>query len=144
MRDLHGYHGEHRRHVPDVRDAHTPVDNSKRDTAKRAAWNALILKMLWGPETRKRESLKAQRNADAAEASYAARHAKPKGQDQGESKPKHVPLEHHDKPASKIDERTKSPKRQERKQERSERSTPPTVFLLPCPHPHAPRPQVPA
>jgi hypothetical protein len=62
MRELHGYHGEHRRHA---RDAHAPADNSAsrpRDAPGHAARDAIKPWILTNPEARK-----------AARAAYARR-----------------------------------------------------------------------
>jgi hypothetical protein len=121
MRELHGYHGEHRRHA---HDAAAPADTHGRhardrahEAPKHASHDAPRFKILRDPEARKAEHLKYQQKVEAAEAEYAARHAKPKPGDQSraperlkpqEAESEHSPPESRDKPASKIDERTKA------------------------------------
>lgn len=135
MRELHGYHGEHRRHA---HDATAPADTHGKhapdrahETPKHASHDSPKFKILRDPEARKAEHLKYQQKVEAAEAEYAAKHAKPKPGDQPrtpeqrkpqEQKPEHAPPETRDKPASRISERTKSPERQEQKQSKPERS----------------------
>jgi hypothetical protein len=109
MRELHGYHGEHRRHAHDAA-ADTPVTRA-HDGPKHAAHDSLKQRMLLDPEARKAEHLKYRQKVEAAEAEYAARHAKPKTGDQSrapeqlrpqEEKPEHASPETRDKPAAGI------------------------------------------
>lgn len=98
--------------------------------------------MLLDPEARKAARLTYQQKVEAAETGYAARHARPRDGSQArapgqprprESRPEHAPPESRDQPAGKIDARTKSPERQEQKQEKPERSRLPrtdTVQML--------------
>ena len=82
MRELHGWHSDRGRHA---RDAHTPADHPAtraHDSPKHAAHDAPKLRILLDPEFRKAERLKYQQKVEVAEAEYAARHAKPKANDQ--------------------------------------------------------------
>lgn len=121
MRELHGYHGEHARHA---RDPHAPADNPAtraHDHPKHAARDSLKPRMLLDPEARKAARLDYQRKVEAAEAEYAARHARPGPGDQPrpphqrrpqQPKPEHAPPESRDQPAAKIAGREKPPGRQ--------------------------------
>lgn len=89
MRELHGYHGEHRRHA---HDATAPADTHGKhardrahETPKHASHDSPKFKILWDPAARKAEHLKYQQKVEAAEAEYAAKHAKPKPGDQPRS-----------------------------------------------------------
>jgi hypothetical protein len=130
MRELHGHHGEHRRHG---RDAPALTDPAVRahDGPKHAAQDAVKLSMLTDPTLRMAERLRYARKVEARNAEYAARHAKSQDGDQAraperprpqEPRPEHVSPESPDKPAGKIDARTKSPEHQEQKQGKPERS----------------------
>jgi hypothetical protein len=135
MRELHGYHGEHRRHA---HDAAAPTEASGRhardrahDAPKHASHDAPRFKILWDPEARKAEHLKYQQKVEAAEAEYAAKHAKPKPGDQvrvpgqrkpQEAKPEHALPETRDKPASAIGKRAIPEHREAHRQPRPERS----------------------
>jgi hypothetical protein len=118
MRELHGYHGEHRRHA---HDAAAPADTHGRhasdrahDAPKHASHDAPRFKILRDPEARKAEHLRYQQKVEAAEAEYAARHAKPKPGEQTrapedlkpqEARPEHASPESGDKPATGIAKR---------------------------------------
>lgn len=129
--ELHGYHGEHRRHAHDVR---TPGDNPAapaHDSPKHAAQDALKLRMLLDPEARKAARLAYQQKVAAAEADYVARHVKPNGRDRArtpeqlkpqETRPEHAPAETRDKPAGKIADREKPLDRQREERRTPERS----------------------
>ena len=135
MRELHGYHGEHRRHA---HDATAPADthgkharDRAQDAPKHAPHDSPKFKILPNAESRKAEYFKYQQKVDAAEAEYAAKHAKPKPGDQPrtpeqrkpqEPKPEHAPPETRDKPTSKIDERTKALEGQREDRRTPERS----------------------
>lgn len=131
MRELLGYHGEHRRHAGD---AHALADNPAtraHDSSKHAAQDARKLRMLLDPEARKAARLAYQQKVEATEAEYAARHARPKPGEQSqaaerlrpkESEPDRTPLETRDVPASKIAGRWERPAEQEPKQRKPERS----------------------
>jgi hypothetical protein len=85
MRELHGWHerGDHGRHA---RDAHAPADGRAarvHDGPRHAADSSLKLRMLLDPEARKAARLDYQKKVEAAEAEYAARHARPKPSDRG-------------------------------------------------------------
>jgi hypothetical protein len=120
MRELHAaWHengGRHRR----GHDAIAPADirlARAQDSPQPEARDSLKLTMLLDPEARKAERLKYQQKVEAAEAAYAARHARPGTGDQRQAapeqprpqqaKPDHAPAEPRDKPVSRIDERTK-------------------------------------
>jgi hypothetical protein len=135
MRELHGYHGEHRRHAHDAAAATDASGKHARDRAheapKHASHDSPKFKILWDPEARKAERLKYEQKVEAAEAEYAARHAKPKAGDQArvpeqrkpqEAKPEHAPPESRDKPASKIAERRDPPESQREERRKPERS----------------------
>jgi hypothetical protein len=142
MRELHGWHGDHGRHA---RDAHAPADNRTpraHDSPKHASHDAPKLRILLDPEFRKAERLKYQQKVEAAEAEYAARHAKPKANDQSHTpeqlksqqpKPEHTPPETRDKPASKLAAKWDAPESQREERRRPERSRLPradTVQML--------------
>jgi hypothetical protein len=139
MRELHGWHSDHGRHA---RDAHTPADHPAtraHDSPKHAAHDAPKLRILLDPEFRKAERLKYQQKVEAAEAEYAARHAKPKANDQARTpeqlkpqkpKPEHTPPETRDKPASKIAERRDPPESQREERRRPERSWMPRADVV--------------
>jgi hypothetical protein len=129
MRELHGYHGEHHRHT---HDAATDAPATRAyDGPKHAAHDSLKQWMLLDPEARKAEHFKYRQQVEAAEAEYAARHAKPKAENQARAseqlkpqdpKPEHVSPETRDKPASRIDERTKALEGQREDRRTPERS----------------------
>src|ERR1700761_1297773 len=139
MRELHGYHGEHRRHAHDATPAtDTPVTRA-HDGPKHAAHDSLKQRMLLDPEARKAEHLKYRQKVEAAEAEYAARHAKPKPGDQArapeqlkpqEPKPQHASPETRDKPTTKIAQRREPGEQQELKQAKSERSWLPRADIV--------------
>jgi hypothetical protein len=129
MRELHGYHGEHRRNAHDAA-TDAPVTRA-HDGPKHAAHDSLRQRMLLDPEARKAEHLKYRQKVEAAEAEYAARHAKPKPGDQARAPEQLKPQEPNqntrfpetrDKPASRIDERTKEPEGQREDRRTPERS----------------------
>jgi hypothetical protein len=131
MRELHGYHGEHRRHA---RDQHVPADNAAtraHDSPKRAAQDALKLKMISSPEARKEARFDYEQKVKAVQAEYAARHAKPKPGDEArlleqlnsqEPRPEHAPPETRDKPANRIARRSLSEPKEAAGQAKRERS----------------------
>jgi hypothetical protein len=135
MRELHGYHGEHRRHA---HNAAAPADTHGKhardranDAPKHASHDAPKFKILRDPEARKAEHLKYQQKVEAAEAEYAAKHAKPKPGDQSrapeqlkpqERGPEHTPPEARDKPTSRLAEKWDSPESQREERRRPERS----------------------
>ena len=80
MRELHGYHGEHRRHAHDAA-ADVPATRA-HDGPKHAAHDSHKLRMLLEPEARRAEHLKYRQKVEGAEAEYSAKHAKPR-RDQG-------------------------------------------------------------
>src|ERR1700761_1780292 len=139
MRELHGYHGEHRRHAHDATPAtDTPVTRA-HDGPKHAAHDSLKQRMLLDPEARKAEHLKYRQKVETAEAEYAARHAKPKPGDQArapeqlkpqEEKPEHASPETRDKPTAKIAQRREPDEQQELKQAKSERSWLPRADIV--------------
>jgi hypothetical protein len=139
MRELHGYHGEHRRHAHDATPAtDTPVTRA-HDGPKHAARDSLKQRMLLDPEARKAEHLKYRQQVEAAEAEYAARHAKPKPGDQArapeqlkpqEPKPEHASPETRDTPTTKIAQRREPGEQQELKQAKSERSWLPRADIV--------------
>jgi hypothetical protein len=97
MRELHDHHGEHRRHAHDAA-ADTHLIRA-HDAPKHAANDALKLRMLTDPAFRMAMRLKHQEKVEAADAEYAAKHAKPKPSDQSrrperfrpqEPKPEHA------------------------------------------------------
>src|SRR6201996_9565889 len=137
MRELHGYHGEHRRHAHDAA-TDAPVTRA-HDGPKHAAHDSLKQRMLLDPEARKAEHLKYRQKVEAAEAEYAARHAKPKPGDQArapeqlkpqEPKPQHASPETRDKPTTKIAQRREPGEQQELKQAKSERSWLPRADIV--------------
>lgn len=101
MRELHGYHGEHRRHAHDAAAATDTSGKHARDRAhdapKHEAPDSLKLKMVPDPEARKAEHLRYRKTVEAYEAKHAAGQLKPQ-----EAKPKAAPPEARDKPASRI------------------------------------------
>jgi hypothetical protein len=109
MRELHGYHGEHRRHAHDA--ATDAPATRAHDGPKHASHDSPKLRMLLDPEARKTERLKYQQKVEAAESEYAGKHAKPKLADQGrapeqfksqEQKPRDAPPGTRDQPAPGI------------------------------------------
>jgi hypothetical protein len=130
MRELHGWHADHGRHA---RDAHAPADNPvtrTRDSPKHAAQDALKLRMLLDPEARKAARLAYRQKVEAAEAGYAARHARPRPGDQarppgelkpGEPEPEHASAGARDRPASEIAARRKPLDWQREERRRPER-----------------------
>ena len=130
MRELHGYHGEHRRHA---RDAHAPADNPAtraHDGPKHAAHDSLKLRMLLDPEARKAARLEYQQKVEAAEDEYAASCVKPKPGSQGEPRPEHVSPETRDKPSSKFDERERPPEVQREDGRKPQRSWLPRADMV--------------
>lgn len=131
MRELHGHHGEHRRHA---REAHAPADNPAaraRDAPRHAALDTLKLRMLTDPEARKAANLAYRQKAEAAEAEYAARHARPKTPDPARAseqreaerrKPELTPPEARDKPAGGIARRALPEQKEAAGQAKRERS----------------------
>jgi hypothetical protein len=115
MRELHGYHGEHRRHAHDAT-ADAPATHA-HDGPKHAAQDALKLKMVTDPAARVAEHLRHRKVVEAYEAKHATGQLKPQ-----EAKPEHAPPETRDKPASKIDERTKALEGQREDRRTPERS----------------------
>ncbi len=139
MRELHGYHGEHRRHA---RDAPAPADNPAtraHDGSRHAAQDAIKLRMLLDPEARKAARLNYQRKAEAAEADYAVRHAwpapgdRPRTPDQRsprEPRPQHAPPEPRDQPASRFDQRERPPEVQREDGRKHQRSWLPRADMV--------------
>ena len=97
MRELHGYHGEHRRHAHDAAaptDAHGKHARDRaHDAPNHMSHDSPKFKILLDPEARKAEHLKYQQKVEAAEAEYAARHAKPKPGDQTRAPEQRKPQE---------------------------------------------------
>ncbi len=100
MRELHGYHGEHRRHAHNA--ATDAPATRAHDGPKHASHDSPKLRMLLDPEARKTERLKYQQKVEAAESEYAGKHAKPKPADRSrapeqlkpqEPKPRDAPPE---------------------------------------------------
>jgi hypothetical protein len=152
MRELHGYHGEHRRHA---HDATAPADTHEkhaRDRAheapKHASHDSPKFKILWDPEARKAERLKYEQKVEAAEAEYAGKHAKPKPGDQPrtpdqrkpqESKPEHAPPETRERLSAdretqaalaEVDERTARLPDQAAKKQKPQRSWLPRADMV--------------
>jgi hypothetical protein len=94
MRELQGYHGEHRRHAPDATAATDAPGRHARDRAH----DAPKFKVLLDPEARKAEHLRYRKAVEAAyEPKHAADQLKPH-----ETKPEHAPPDARDKPAAGI------------------------------------------
>jgi hypothetical protein len=111
MRELHGWHGDHGRYA---RDAPADKPAARVHDSPRHAKDALKLRMLLDPEARKAARLAYEEKVKAAEAEYAARHAKPEASDQArasdrlkpqEPKPEQALPGARDKPASRIADR---------------------------------------
>ena len=123
MRELHGWH-ERGGHARRARDAHAPADGHAarvHDGPGRAAHDSLKLRMLLDPEARKAARLDYQKKVDAAQAEYAARHAVG-GARPPERRPERTPPETRDRPAGKIDQRTKELDGQQEDRRTPERS----------------------
>lgn len=135
MRELHGYHGEHRRHAHDATAAtDTPGRHSRDRTHDVPNFKALL-----DPEARKAEHLKYRQKVEAADAEYAARHAKPKAGDQArapeqlkpqEAKREHASPESRDKPTSKLANKWDAPESQQEERRRPERSWLPRADIV--------------
>jgi hypothetical protein len=91
MRELHGYHGEHRRHAHDA----TAATDTPGKHARDRAHDAPKFKVLLDPEARKAEHLRYRK---AVEAAYEPKHIGDQLKPQ-EEKPEHGPPEARDKPA---------------------------------------------
>jgi hypothetical protein len=92
MRELHGYHGEHRRHAHDA----------AADTAVARAHDRPKLQVLTDPEVRKAKNLQYRQQVEAGEAEYAAKHAKLQEAKPQEAKAERKPLESKDRAADRI------------------------------------------
>lgn len=120
MRELHGWHerGDHARHA---RDVHAPADGRATrayDSSKHAAHDALKRMMLSDPEARKAEVSRYRKLVDAA---YGPKHAAGQVKPQ-ENQPEHAPPGARDRPADKIDQRTKELEGQQEDRRTPERS----------------------
>ena len=123
VREIDGYHGEHRRHA---RDAHASPDapagrpsDARRGPSGMTAYDLLKLSTALGPEGQKKHRDDYQQRVSAAYADYAARHAKPGA---AEPEPGRMPPETRDKPTNRIADRDLPESKEVARKRKPERS----------------------
>ena len=120
MRELHPWHGEHRRHAPDA----------AADTSRNRAGDSPKHEVRRDPAVRVAKHLEYRKTVEAYEARHAAAQPRPQEQPRSqevrpepqEARPEHAPPESRDKPSGKIAERRIASESQEEKQRKPERS----------------------